>query len=210
MRRAEWLVAGVLLLAAAGAGGQALPPSMEGAATVLPASARAELAQRQTRLARLPPARRADLATRMAAWDARPLAERRAARDAAAAWRAMPAAERARVRIAAAAFARLPAAEQEALRARFDALDESERIGWRLGPALGGDYPHLHALVSQVPAHQRAPLLAALRVLPEEARRDLAVLAQRTPPQGRDELRIALLATAPAARANWLRRQVDP
>src|SRR3546814_5351733 len=75
------------------------------------------------------------------------------------------------------------------LRAKYEALDGSERRGWMLGPVLGADYPKLHSLVSQVPAGQRESLLAALRALSPEARDDLAVLAQRTPPQARDALR---------------------
>src|SRR3546814_7333971 len=88
----------------------------------------------------------------------------------------------------------LPPARQQELRAKYDALDGSERRGWMLGPVLGADYPKLHSLVSQVPTEQREALLAALRALSPEGRDDLAVLAQRTPPQERDALRTELLA----------------
>ena len=78
-----------------------------------------------------------------------------------------------------------------------------------LGPALGADYPRLHALVAQVPEDARAPLLDALRGLDAQARDDLAVLAARIPPQARADLRVELLATPPDERSRWLRSRVS-
>lgn len=210
MRRISLAVMVIACLPLVTAAAQRLPPSLQASAELLPPAQRARLLERQARLDALPPAERASLRRRVAAWDALPFAQRRARRDAWSAWQALPPAERASLRAAASAFAVLPADMQQSLRARFDALDASEREGWRLGPVLGADYPRLHALIAQVPAHQREPLLAALRAMTPGERADLAVLAQRTPPQARDELRIALLSTAVHNRAAWLRRQVDP
>jgi hypothetical protein len=204
-RGAAWVIAAVAATAAAQA-----PLPLSDAVRVLPPAHRAAVAARQARLEALSPPERERLAARVRDWDALPPPERDARREAALAWRALPEVERRRVRAAAEAYARLPADEQDALRARFAALDASERNGWRLGPTLGADYPALHPLLAQVPEHQRQPMLDALRGLTPAARGDLAVLAQRTPPQGRDELRIALLSTPARQRAAWLRRQVDP
>ena len=190
MRPDALLAIALLLLAGAAAGRQAV----DGSARVdaLPAEARARLQARAVE------------------WDALPRAERQRRRDNHAAWQALAPADRDRLRRAAGAFAALRVEEQQALRARFDALDERERRGWLLGPELGADYPRLHALLGQVPEHEREPLLAALRAMTAAERDDLAVLAQRTPPQAREELRIALLATPANRRGQWLRRQVDP
>ena len=71
------------------------------------------------------------------------------------------------------------------LRAQFDALDPIAQRGWLLGPAIGGDYPKLHALLAQLPEAQHAPMLRVLRRMNNAERADLAVLAQRVPPQDR-------------------------
>lgn len=189
---------------------QHLPPSLQDGAEAMPRDLRARMLERQARLDAMTPAAREDLRRRVAAWDALPAEERRRRREAWMAWQALPPAERETLRIAATAFAALPADQRQALRARFDALDDSERRGWLLGPELGVDWPRLHALFAQVPEAQHVPLRAALRALTPQARADLAVLAQRTPPQARDELRNALLATPLHARGAWLRRQVEP
>lgn len=152
----------------------------------------------------------ARLEQRRAQWDALPAAERGEARERWLAWNALDAGERATLRVAAATYAALDPERQAAERARFDALDASERHGWLLGPALGADYPRLHALVAQVPEDVRLPLLEALRGLDRQARDDLAVLAARTPPQERAALRIELLAMPAEQRARWLRTRVSP
>jgi hypothetical protein len=53
------------------------------------------------------------------------------------------------------------------------------------------------------------PLLAALHAMTPTERADLAVLAQRTPPQRRDALRRGLLSTSDANRAAWLQAQLE-
>lgn len=160
------------------------------------------------RLQALDVAARERLAARIERWDARSAAGRGALRERWLAWAALPAAERAMLRDAAARHAARTPDEQAALRARFDALDASERRGWLLGPDLGADYPRLHPLVAQVPEEAREPLLDALRGLDAQARDDLAVLAARVPPQDRAELRVQLLATPAEQRSRWLRRRV--
>lgn len=212
MSRAELRrsLAAIACLLSATALAQGLPPSLRGSIDALPPAQRVQVLARQAQLDALPALERARLQQRLADWEARPLQERRARREAWAAWQALPPTERARLRLAATAFAALPADEQQALRARYQALDESERRGWRLGPALGADYAALHALFAQVPEAQREPLLAVLRTLTPGERADLAVLAQRTPPQARDALRRELLSTAAEQRVHWLRRRVDP
>lgn len=193
MRRAEGLrllVAGTWLLVAAAAA----QPAADGARA----------------LTALDPQQREALQRRVEAWEALPESMRRERREAWRAWHALPADERGRMRAAREAYLALPVAEQQALRARFDALDAGIRRGWLLGPVLGADWPHLHALFAQVPPDERAALLQALRALPEQARADLGVLAQRTPPQDREALRHALMAQPAAQRGQWLRQRVSP
>ena len=161
-------------------------------------------------IAALSPERREALQRRYEAWRALPETMRREQRDAWQAWRALPEDERARMQAAHEAYRALPIARQQELRARFDALDSGIRRGWLLGPALGADWPRLHALFAQVPPDERESLLATLRALPLQALADLGVLAQRTPPQAREALRRELLAQPDAQRESWLRRKVDP
>jgi len=123
-----------------------------------------------------------------------------------AAWDSLDEGERVRLREAALRFAMLPMARREQLHAQFDAQDGMEKRGWRLGPALGADYPRLHALLAYAPADEAGALPAALRSLDPAQREALATLVQRTPPQGIDALRRELLSTAPAQRETWLRR----
>ena len=94
------------------------------------------------------------------------------------------------------------------MRAQFDALDASQRRGWRLGPTLGADYEKLQPLLAYVPPAQRLPLLASLRAMTAEQRAELAVLAQRTPPQDRQALRAELLAQPGAQLESWLQRKL--
>ncbi|GGJ97219.1 DUF3106 domain-containing protein [Luteimonas terricola] len=162
------------------------------------------------RLAALDPAARTRLVQRRDQWDALPHAERGDRRERWQAWHDFSATERAQLRQVVAGFALRSPDEQAALRARFDAMDASERHGWLLGPDLGADYPRLHPLIAQVPLDARTALLEALRGLDPQARDDLAVLAARTPPQARAELRIELLAIPAAQRGRWLRRTVAP
>ncbi len=206
--RAQLLALALLLPAGAGAGAQSLPPGLLEKARTLPAPTGAELQRHAATLAAMTPAQREAFARRVAEWDAQVPALQREQREAWQAWQALPDGERGRLRAAAAAYATLPPDRQQDLRAQYDALDGSERRGWLLGPVLGADYPKLHALVSQVPPGQREALLAALRALSPEARADLAVLAQRTPPHERDALRTELLAQPVQERDAWLRERL--
>lgn len=165
-------------------------------------------ARRASRLAALDQAGRAAFASRMAAWDALPPLQRVQQRGEYADWRALDAATRTRLQQAAATLATLPPAQQQAMAARFAMLDASEQAGWRLGPELGADYARLYPLLAFMPEAERQPMLAVLRQMSAPQRADLAVLAQRTPPQDRDTLRQALIATTSASRAQWLREQL--
>ncbi|HVI59728.1 MAG TPA: DUF3106 domain-containing protein [Luteimonas sp.] len=207
MRR-DRLAAVVLASCAGVAAAQSLPPGLLEKARALPAPTQAELQRHAGMLAAMTPAQRAAFERRVAEWDALVPAAQRERREAWQAWSALPPDERHRLEEAAAAYAALPPERQAELRAQYDALDGSERRGWLLGPVLGADYPKLHAVVAQVPPHQRDDLLAALRALTAQGRADLAVLAQRIPPQQRDRLRRELLAQPRQSRDAWLRGQV--
>lgn len=125
------------------------------------------------------------------------------------AWEALDETERVRLRDAALRFATLPAPRRQELHAQFDALDALEKRGWRLGPALGAQYPRLHALLAYVPAEEAAAWPIALRSLDASQRDDLALLVRRTSSQDVAALRRELLATAPAQRAAWLQRRLQ-
>lgn len=124
-----------------------------------------------------------------------------------AAWRALPEAERERIRQAAARFNSLPADQQQRMRQQFQAQDQAFRDGWRLGPQLGLEFPKLHGLFGFVPPEQRETALAVLRQLNPAQLAQLALVAQRTPPQERDAVRSAFLAVPAAERDSWLKRQ---
>lgn len=159
------------------------------------------------RIAALDPDKRAALQRRAVDWDALPVSMQRERREAWLAWRDLPVSERARMQAAREAWRSLPVDRQQALRARFDALDAGIRRGWLLGPVLGGDWPRLHPLFAQVPAGERQAVLEALRGLSRQGRADLAVLAQRTPPEAREAVRRELLSLPPEAREAWLRER---
>lgn len=165
-------------------------------------------AQRAARLAALDEAGRAAFARRMVAWDALPPLERARQRAAYADWMALDAQTRARLTQAAATLSTLPPAQRQAMQARFEALDQTDQAGWRLGPDLGADYAKLHPLLAFMPEAERQPLLAALRQMTAPQRADLAVLAQRTPPQERDALRQDLIATTAQDRDRWLQERL--
>ncbi|MGH8031457.1 MAG: DUF3106 domain-containing protein, partial [Luteimonas sp.] len=187
---------------------QSLPPARVKPAERLLPSARAELERHRIALAAMPLPARDDFRQRIAEWNAQLPALQRARRSRWQAWQALPADERARIELAARDFDALPSDQQQTLRERYDALDGSERHGWQLGPTLGAVYLRLHALFAQVPPAQRDAALAALRAMTPDAREDLAVLAQRTPPQERDALRRRWLSLPAAQRAAWLRAQL--
>lgn len=212
MPRLELRVACLLACCLIACGGiaQAVPPVLQDIVQRLPEPERAQLLERQQRLDALSTPQRDALLARVVAWDALPDAERDRRREAWQAWRALPDAERARMHEARAAYEALPLERRQALRQQFDALDANLRRGWLLGPAIGADWPRLHALLAQAPPSEHASLLSALRGLSTQGRNDLGVLAQRTAPEDRDALRQALLAQPVAARDGWLRRRVDP
>lgn len=166
------------------------------------------LQQRQADLQAMTPDQRVRFGQALAAWNALPLGEREARRAHYQAWLQLDQAERARLRVLAAQVAAYPPERRRALRLQFDALDDVQRHGWRLGPVLGREYPQLHPLLAYVPEAQRLPLLARLRALSGQQRADLALLAQRTPPQDRQALREALLATPLAGVTDWLSAQL--
>ncbi len=124
-----------------------------------------------------------------------------------AAWRALPEGERERIRQAAARFNALPADQQQRLRQQFGDQDQAFRDGWRLGPQLGLEFPKLHGLFGFLPPEQRETALAVLRQLSPAQLAQLALVAQRTPPQERDAVRSAFLAVPAAERDSWLKRQ---
>lgn len=164
--------------------------------------------QRAARLQAMTPEQRTQFGRRMAAWNALPLAAREDRRARHQAWLQLQESERIRLRAVAAEFAAFPPERQRALRTQFDALDESQRRGWRLGVALGADYEKLYSLLAYVPADQRLRLLAALRGMTAQQRGELAVLVQRTPPQDRQALRASLAAQPPAQLEAWLQQRM--
>ncbi|WP_372392841.1 DUF3106 domain-containing protein [Xanthomonas sp. NCPPB 3582] len=194
MTKINW--AALLLCAVTvSAGAQTLPAALDEGGALAPSSAAPppatpSAAQQRARWAALTPVQQADLRARYAAW------------------KALTATDRVVLRQARERLQGLPEDQQRALRTQFTALDRLHRHGWRLGSQLGNFYPQLQPLVGYVPAAQREQLLAVLRSLDAAQLAQLAVLAQRTPPQERDGLREALLAQAPATRGSWLSRQL--
>lgn len=175
----------------------------------LPSDPQDALQQRRQHLEALPPPQRAAFVQRMAAWDALSRTEREDRRARYAAWRELDEVQRVRVHAASEEIRALPAEQQAALRSRFDALDEMQRRGWRLGPTLGADYPRLQPLFGFVPEEERDATISLLRQLDAEQRNDLAILAQRIPPQERAAFRQELLSVPVAARSAWLRARRD-
>lgn len=204
-RLRAWLLASTILLAAT-----ALAQSNITQAVLerLPPTQRSLLLAQQQRWQALPAAQQQALRQRHAQWQALPLQQRQQLRDAWQARQQLTAFEQQSMREAAVQRATLAPDEQAAWRAQFDALNSSEQHGWLLGPELGRDWPRLQPLFAQVPPEQREPLLVVLRQLDRQQRQGLGVIAQRTPPQARDELRQELLQTAPAQRAQWLRMRL--
>lgn len=125
-----------------------------------------------------------------------------------AVWQSLPESERARVRDGARRIAALSPAQQQALRERFAQQDQRFRDGWLLGPQLGQWFPKLQGLFGYLPAEQREPALAILRQLNVDQLAQLSLIAQRTPPQEREQVRSQFLALAPGARDAWLKQHV--
>lgn len=207
MRRSAVLLLAAALLALPA---RALPPQLLKQLDALPPAERARVQQQVRQWRQMPADRQQALRQRAVEWDALEPAVKQARRAAWQTWQALPEADRARLRATAAVYARMPETQRHALGERYAALDAHERDGWRLGPVLGADWPQLHGLFALVPDDQRLALLAMLRSLDDSARADLAMIAQRTPPEERDALRRRLLSMPEAARADWLRVQASP
>lgn len=173
------------------------------------AQAQALQDQRAARLQAMSPEQRLQFGRHLAEWKALPLAAREDRRARYQAWLELEEAERLRLRAVAMEVGAFPAQRQQALRAQFEALDASQRRGWRLGPALGPDYEKLQPLLAYVPHAQRLPLLAALRAMNAQQRAGLAVLVQRTPPQDRQALRAELLAQPRMQLEGWLQQKLS-
>lgn len=156
-----------------------------------------------------PAAGDASLARRAQRWDALPAKARAIQRGAWQAWRALEPAERLRLRATATRWGLLASEEQDVLRARFDALPADARHGWWLGPKMGRDWPRVAPLFAFVPEDQRAALLALLRSADAEDVDALERLAQITPPEARDALRIDLLRVPAAQRREWMLAKVQ-
>ncbi len=186
----------------------AMPPQLAQRLDHLPAAMQDMLRAHDASWAALTASQQGDVRRQMAVWDALPEPVRRDRREHWQAWRALPADQRLQVQAAAVAFAALPLQRQLAWRAAFAQADAGERHGWLLGPALGADFVALQPLLMQVPAELRDPLLRTLRDMTPSERADLAVLAQRTPPQKREELQRALVSTSAVNRAGWLQSRL--
>jgi hypothetical protein len=154
------------------------------------------------------PAQQAAYRQRQAQGDALPPAVRGEQRAGYAAWRALDAPSRRAIADAARAYDALPPEQREGQRSNFAAQDVAMQRGWLLGPTLGADYAKLQPLLAQLPEAQHADTLRVLRALTPAERIDLAMLAQRTPPQARAELLRGLLSTSDANRAAWLQARV--
>lgn len=208
-RRVLMALFGLLLAGAlAGTAIAVLPPAVQSRMEALPPAVQQQLQARSRWLQSLPAAERQQLRARIEAWDGLPPAERARLREHWLAWQAMPVDRQALVRAAARSFLPLPADEREALRDEFESLSRDQRRGWLMGPVLGPEWASLEPLLMQVPASEREPLLAVLHAMPPAQVHQLATLAQRTPPQGRDELRSGLIRTSEAGRAAWLRARL--
>ena len=166
------------------------------------------LANARDWLARAPAEREVQRA-RLRAWDNLPIAERAARRTAFAAWRRLDASERTQLRRLASEFAALPPDQQALLRASFDQQPFDLQRNWTLGPTLGAQLASLAPMFAYVPESERAGVFTLLRELDASARADLVLLAPRLDNGGRDRLRRALQAAAPADRGALIRRGLD-
>jgi hypothetical protein len=185
-----------------------LPEAEEAAIARLPAPLQPALRADARRWHAWTPAQQAAYRQRQAQWDVLPPAMRAEQRVRYAAWRALDASARRTIVEAARAYDALAPEQREGQRSNFAAQDFATQRGWLLGPALGADYAKLQPLLAQLPEAQHARTLRVLRALTPAERIDLAVLAQRTPPQARAELLRGLLSTSDANRAAWLQARV--
>ena len=209
MRNLERTLAAAALSACTLVAAAALPSGLSDRIDGLPTPLRLQIEQRATQLAAMAPQARAQLQSRQAQWDALPAAERARLREHWQAWTVLAPAQQQQVRNASVAFAALPPARQRDLRDAFGHLSTDARRGWLLGPEIGASWMQLQPLLMQVPAEQREPLLAVLQSMSAKELQDLAVLAHRTPPQARNDLREGLLSTSSGNRAAWLQLRLE-
>ncbi|MDR0184307.1 DUF3106 domain-containing protein [Lysobacter arvi] len=205
-RRRRWTL---LALATVAAWAIAAPPELADVLERLPPTAQATLRENARRWEAWSPAEQALFRERAARWDALPRAERDERRERWRAWQALSPGERSQALAAAAQYAAMPPDTQAAWRAQFDAMDRSERRGWLFGPSLGVDYALLQPLLAQVPESEHAALMRTLRAMTPQQRRELGVLAQRTPPQARAALRRELVSVSAQERGDWLWRRLQ-
>ncbi|HWI24927.1 MAG TPA: DUF3106 domain-containing protein [Lysobacter sp.] len=185
-----------------------LPGTIEAAIARLPAPLQPPMRADARRWQAWTPAQQAAYRQRQAQWDALSPTARGEQRVRYAAWRALDASARRAIADAGRAYDALPPEQREGQRSNFAAQDVATQRGWLLGPVLGADYAKLQPLLAQLPDAQHADTLRVLRALTPAERIDLAVLAQRTPPQARAELLRGLLSTSDANRAEWLQARV--
>ncbi len=144
------------------------------------------------------------LAQAIRRWDAMPPAMRGPRRAHWQAWRALDAGERVQLRGIAQRYRQLAGDARQALQDRFDAQAHDARVGWWLGPRLGGDWPRVSALFAYVDGGEREAMLRLLRDASADDLDALARLAQSTAPEARGGLRRELLAVPRAQRTAWL------
>ncbi|BCT92017.1 hypothetical protein LYSHEL_10410 [Lysobacter helvus] len=191
------------------AAGTPLPPTAETAIARLPAALQPDLRRQAQAWFAWTAAHRAAFVQRAAQWHQRDPSERARLREDYAAWQRLDAVAVDAIVAAAAHFHALSPMDQSRLQAQFELQDAIAQRGWLLGPAIGADYPRLQPLLAQLPEAQHAPMLRALRRMTAGERADLAVLAQRVPPQGREDLVRTLLSTSDDNRAAWLHARLD-
>ena len=189
--------------------GVALPAAIEREIVRVPAAMQQELREQAALWTTWSASQRGDFVRRAAQWSNTPREEQARRREHYQAWRRLDFVAADAVEDAVQAFARLSPDEQARLHSEFDAFEPTVQRGWLLGPVIGVDYPKLQPLLAQLPEAQHAPMLRALRRMTNAERADLAVLAQRVPPQERAELIRDLLSTADDNRAAWLRARLD-
>ncbi|WP_426281459.1 DUF3106 domain-containing protein [Lysobacter soli] len=204
--RSRWMLLSLAMIAAVAG---STPPELADLLERLPPATQATLRANAQRWDAWSPAEQKLFRERAAQWDALPRAERDERRERWLAWQALSPGERALAQSAAVQYASMPPDLQGAWRAQFNAMDRSERRGWLLGPTLGADYAILQPLLAQVPEAEHAAMLRTLRSMTPQQRRDLGVLAQRTPPDARAALRRELVSVSAQERGDWLWRRLQ-
>lgn len=149
------------------------------------------------------------LASRLRAWEALSPVQRAGQRGAWVAWHGLTGGERNRLRDVATRWQQVPDAQRLALRARFDALPHDLRHGGWLGPRLMAEWPRVAPLFGFVPEAQRVQLLQLLAQAAPEDVDALERLAQSTPPEDREAVRVALLRVPPMQRRSWILEQLQ-